>query len=101
MSLYRIGKTKLVYTDGVGSGAAVVDGLDKIDIGANSTRNGKSFSDVTADSVTTFTNKTFNADATGNSLTNVEDANIKSGVAIDFRKNRVKMEMLATQSFNI
>ena len=80
------GKTKLVYTDGVGSGAAVVDGLDKIDIGANSTRNGSSFSDVTADSVTTFTNKTFDADATGNSLTNVEDANIKSGAAIDAAK---------------
>ena len=80
------GKTKLVYTDGVGSGAAVFDGLDKIDIGANSTRNGSSFSDVTADSVTTFTNKTFDADATGNSLTNVEDANIKSGAAIDAAK---------------
>jgi uncharacterized protein (DUF2344 family) len=80
------GKTKLVYTDGVGSGAAVVDGLDKIDIGANSTRNGGGFSDVTADSVTTFTNKTFDADATGNSLTNVEDANIKSGAAIDAAK---------------
>lgn len=80
------GKTKLVYTDGVGSGAAVVDGLDKIDIGANSTRNGSSFSDVTAGSVTTFTNKTFDADATGNSLTNVEDANIKSGAAIDAAK---------------
>ena len=80
------GKTKLVYTDGVGSGAAVVDGLDKIDIGANSTRNGGSFSDVTASSTTTFTNKTFDADATGNSLTNVEDANIKSGAAIDAAK---------------
>ena len=80
------GKTKLVYTDGVGSGAAVVDGFDKIDIGANATRNGGSFSDVTATSTTTFTNKTFDADATGNSLTNVEDANIKSGAAIDATK---------------
>ena len=80
------GKTKLVYTDGVGSGAAVVGGFDKIDIGANATRNGGSFSDVTATSTTTFTNKTFDADATGNSLTNVEDANIKSGAAIDATK---------------
>jgi len=80
------GKTKLVYTDGVGSGAAVVDGFDKIDIGANATKNGGGFSDVTATSVTTFTNKTFDAGATGNSLTNVENANIKSGAAIDATK---------------
>lgn len=41
---------------------------------------------VTASSTTTFTNKTFDADATGNSLTNIEDANIKSGAAIDASK---------------
>ena len=37
---------------------------------------------VTASSTTTFTNKTIDADATGNSITNIEDANIKSGAAI-------------------
>tara|TARA_Y100000004_G_scaffold196615_1_gene267266 strand:+ start:1811 stop:4051 length:2241 start_codon:yes stop_codon:yes gene_type:complete len=37
---------------------------------------------VTASSTSTFTNKTFDADATGNSITNIEDANIKSGAAI-------------------
>ena len=36
--------------------------------------------EVTAGSVTTFTNKTFDADGTGNSLTNIEVANLKSGV---------------------
>lgn len=41
---------------------------------------------VTDSSTTTFTNKTFDADATGNSLTNIEDANIKSGAAIDASK---------------
>tara|TARA_B100000927_G_scaffold267905_1_gene242338 strand:+ start:988 stop:2154 length:1167 start_codon:yes stop_codon:yes gene_type:complete len=80
------GKTKLVYTDGVGSGAAVVDGFDKIDIGANATKNGGGFSDVTATSVTTFTNKTFDANASGNSITNIENADIKSGAAIDAAK---------------
>jgi hypothetical protein len=38
--------------------------------------------DVTASSTTTFTNKTIDADATGNSITNIEDANIKSSAAI-------------------
>jgi len=41
---------------------------------------------VTADSTTTFTNKTYDADATGNNLTNVENANIKASAAIDATK---------------
>lgn len=42
---------------------------------------------ITTDAGTsTFTNKTFDADGTGNSLTNVEDANIKAGAAIDAAK---------------
>lgn len=43
-------------------------------------------SDVTASSTTTFTNKTIDADATGNSITNIEDANIKASAAIDAAK---------------
>ena len=42
--------------------------------------------DVTASSTTTFTNKTIDADGTGNSITNIEDANIKSSAAIDASK---------------
>lgn len=34
----------------------------------------------------TFTNKTFDADGTGNSITNIENADIKSGAAIDAAK---------------
>jgi len=41
---------------------------------------------ATADSSTAFTNKTFDADGTGNSLTNVENADIKVGAAIDAAK---------------
>ena len=80
------GKTKLVYSDGAGSSAAIVDGLDKIDLGTSATNNGSAIGDVTASSTTAFTNKTFDADASGNSLTNVEDANIKSGAQIDATK---------------
>ena len=41
---------------------------------------------VTGDSTDTFTNKTFDADGTGNSITNIENANIKTGAAIDAAK---------------
>lgn len=41
---------------------------------------------VSADSTQTFTNKTFDADGTGNSLSNIDNANIKSGAAIDATK---------------
>ena len=41
---------------------------------------------VTDSSTTTFTNKTFDADGTGNSITNIENADIKSGAAIDASK---------------
>ena len=45
-----------------------------------------SVSNVTASSTTTFTNKTIDVDATGNSLTNIANANIKSAAAIDATK---------------
>jgi hypothetical protein len=47
---------------------------------------GQAHSDVTASSTTTFTNKTIDVDATGNSLTNIANANIKSGAALDTTK---------------
>ena len=37
---------------------------------------------ITASSSTAFTNKTIDADATGNNITNIEDANIKAGANI-------------------
>ena len=42
--------------------------------------------DVTDSSTNTFTNKTIDADGTGNSITNIEDANIKAAAAIDATK---------------
>jgi hypothetical protein len=41
---------------------------------------------ITASSTDTFTNKTIDVDATGNSITNIEDANIKAAAAIDATK---------------
>jgi hypothetical protein len=85
------GTAKVVFTDGLGSGAAVYDGLDKVALSANVTIGGSTLASqlanfITASSTTTFTNKTFDADGTGNSLTNVEDANIKTSAAIDAAK---------------
>ena len=85
------GSTKLIFTDGLGSGAAVHDGLAKLELEANITIGGSTLATqianfITASSTTTFTNKTFDAGGTGNSLTNVEDANIKASAAIDATK---------------
>ena len=41
---------------------------------------------VTASSTNTFTNKTIDADGTGNSITNIENANIKASAGIDATK---------------
>lgn len=41
---------------------------------------------VTASSTTTFTNKTIDADGTGNSITNIDDGNIKAAAGIDASK---------------
>jgi len=41
---------------------------------------------VTASSATTFTNKVIDADATGNNITNIENANVKAAAAIDATK---------------
>ena len=81
------GATKIVITDGLGSGAVVYDALDKLDLSSNVTIGGSTLSSqianfITASSTTTFTNKTIDADGTGNSITNIEDANIKSSAAI-------------------
>jgi hypothetical protein len=46
----------------------------------------QSHSTVTADSVTTFTNKTIDEDATGNAITNLANASIKAAAAIDATK---------------
>ena len=41
---------------------------------------------ITGSSTTTFTNKTIDADGTGNSITNIENANIKASAGIDATK---------------
>ena len=74
--------TKLVYSDGAGSGAAIVDGLDKIDLGTNAKLNDSAI--VSAASTTTLTNKSIDSD--NNTITNIVNADIKSTAAIAFSK---------------
>ncbi len=78
------GMTKMVILDGAGSSAAVIDCLDYVRLSSNATIGG--VTPISADSTTTFLNKTFDADGTGNSLTNIDDSNIKSGADINAAK---------------
>src|SRR5210317_1601310 len=67
---YTTGST-LIFTGGTGIDTTVSD--DTITIAVDSTI-------ATASSTTTFTNKTFDANGTGNSITNIEVADLASGV---------------------
>lgn len=78
------GKAKLLLLEGTGASAGVIDGLDKIELGSNATIGGNN--PISADSTTTFTNKTFDANATGNSISNIENADISASAAIAFSK---------------
>jgi len=74
--------TKLVYSDGAGSGAAMVDALDKIDLGTNAKLNDSGI--ASANSTTTLINKSIDSD--NNTITNIVDADIKATAAIAFSK---------------
>lgn len=80
------GKTKAVFSDGVGSGAAITDAFNALDLGSSSSINGTTLGTVTASSTDTFTNKTFDANGTGNSISNIENADISASAAIAFSK---------------
>ena len=78
------GKSKICFLEGTGSGASVYDGLDKLALSSNVTINNES--PISAGSTTTFTNKTFDANGTGNSISNIENADISASAAIEFSK---------------
>ena len=78
------GKTKVLMLEGTGSGAGVIDALDKLALSNNVTINDET--PISAGSTTTFTNKTFDANGTGNSITNIENADISASAAIAFSK---------------
>lgn len=88
------------FSPASGSGAAFLDFLEDTDNGSNRARlsGPASTADVTITlpaatdtlvgkaTTDTFTNKTIDADGTGNSITNLENDNIKSAAAIDAAK---------------
>lgn len=78
------GKTKAVFSDGAGSGAAITDAFNALDLGSSSSINGTVLGTVTASTTNTFTNKTLNGP--DNTITNLADTNIASTAAIAFSK---------------
>jgi len=78
------GKTKAVFSDGAGSGAAITDAFNALDLGSSSSINGTVLGTVTASTANTFTNKTLNGP--DNTITNLADTNIASTAAIAFSK---------------
>ena len=76
------GLSKMVVLTGSGSGAAVIDVLGSIDLGANAKINGGQFG-ITADETATFTNKTING---ANNTITIADSSIASNAAIDASK---------------
>lgn len=80
------GKIKAVFSDGAGSGAAITDAFNALDLGSSSSINGTALGTVTASTTDTFTNKTFDANGTGNSISNIENADISASAAIAFSK---------------
>lgn len=83
--LLYAGNTRNIYTDAIKSsttpgGTVTLNTTGTITVpGATDTLVGKATTD-------TFTNKTFNADGTGNSITNIENADIKAAAAIALNK---------------
>ena len=80
------GKIKAVFSDGAGSGAAITVAFNPLDLGSSSSINGTALGTVTASTTDTFTNKTFDANGTGNSISNIENADISASAAIAFSK---------------
>ena len=99
-----------------GGGATNLDALTDVDLTTTSPTNGDVLTytstgtkwipagaaggAVTASSVTTFTNKSYDAEGTGNVLTNVKDSNIKAAAAIAVSKfaNGTAHQILATNA---
>ena len=76
------GKSKLLFLEGTGASAGVIDALDKIEIGSSATIGG--VTPISADSTTTLTNKSI--DSANNTITNIVNADVKSDAAIDATK---------------
>lgn len=90
---YDLGSTSFKFRDLYLSGSSIKLGDATITASAStivlpsgSTISGGNGDVVDLNSTQTLTNKTFDADGTGNSITNIENADIKSTAAIDYSK---------------
>ena len=76
------GNSKVIFTEGTGSGAGVIDGFSKIDLGSNAKISNKEI--VSIDGTQTLTNKSIDSD--NNTITNIVNADIKSSAGLEFSK---------------
>jgi hypothetical protein len=90
---YDLGSTSFKFRDLYLSGSSIKLGDATITASAStivlpsgSTISGGNGDVVDLNSTQTLTNKTFDADGTGNSITNIENADIKAGAGIDLSK---------------
>jgi len=76
------GNSKVIFTEGTGSGAGVIDGFSKIDLGSSAKISNKEI--VSIDGTQTLTNKSIDSD--NNTITNIVNADIKSSAGLEFSK---------------
>jgi len=76
------GNSKVIFTEGTGSGSGVIDGFSKIDLGSNAKISNKEI--VSIDGTQTLTNKSIDSD--NNTITNIVNADIKSSAGLEFSK---------------
>jgi microcystin-dependent protein len=76
------GNSKVIFTEGTGSGAGVIDGFSKIDLGSSAKISNKEI--VSIDGTQTLTNKSIDSD--NNTITNIANADIKSSAGLEFSK---------------
>lgn len=101
---YSLPSTVQLKVDTTGFVTGDKSKLDGIATGAEVNPDLSSF--ITSSSTNTLTNKSFDADATGNSITNIENANIKSNAAINISKTdletllrtKITSRMLVTEN---
>jgi len=92
---FTVNSVEIVGSDGEVNKAAVEDSGEWDTAYSHSQATGTDPHAVAADTLT-FTNKTINADGTGNSITNIENADIKAAAGIEATKLQLLKDIVTT-----